>query len=450
MTLARLPRVLRVLARWGGLAAIVGFYALAPLDIVYPGWVAVVPTAGAALVVVAGLPRSPAVKEVVRDPVLMVLRTPVSQRIGRYSYGWYLWHWPPIVLLPLVLGHRLTWWELIGVGVASLLAAVASYHLLEHPIRTSRGLATRHGRLSLALGLVLIVSSTSTAQLVGARAEHVVTSTRIATPRGAVLMPSVAAADSETLPAIDRGCLLPATAPGNARECRYLPDRGHGDVILIGDSHAAMYLPALWSAGREEGWGLRVWTRENCPFADVVKHNHDDGRACQSWRSNAIARIIAARPSLVVVASYPPPGGPALRRPGSAKFVSGAAARPIYRAGMIANLQRLQRAGIAVLLLADVPRFDVSAPTCVIDNPGHLAACSAPRAVADHAPIDVSAARAVPETHVVDFDDVFCRGARCFQVIGSTIAYLDNNHLTKEMVSRLTPRITVAMEQAMR
>ncbi len=76
--------------------------------------------------------------------------------IGRLSYGIYLFHWPVFV----ILDEQRT--GLDGMSLASLRLAVtmafavASYHLLEHPIRTGRALPSAR-RLSAALGAGVLV-----------------------------------------------------------------------------------------------------------------------------------------------------------------------------------------------------------------------------------------------------------------------------------------------------
>lgn len=70
--------------------------------------------------------------------------TPVSHRlspaplvyVGRISYSWYMWHWPLIVLNDLggfYFGKT-------TVGLVSLAAAAASYHLIEQPTRRRKGI----------------------------------------------------------------------------------------------------------------------------------------------------------------------------------------------------------------------------------------------------------------------------------------------------------------------
>jgi peptidoglycan/LPS O-acetylase OafA/YrhL len=81
-----------------------------------------------------------AVVAVPRSPLAAGLSLGLVVYIGRISYGLYLWHWPADRILD---GSRtgLSGWPLffLRTGVAVALA-VASYHLLERPIR-ERGLA---------------------------------------------------------------------------------------------------------------------------------------------------------------------------------------------------------------------------------------------------------------------------------------------------------------------
>ncbi|MBV6508591.1 MAG: hypothetical protein JJLCMIEE_01656 [Acidimicrobiales bacterium] len=84
--------------------------------------------------------------------------------LGRISYGLYLYHWPVYVALtPDRTG--LDGWQLLGVRIAiSLALAVASYHLLELPVRNTVTLRGRTGALagisSFALVAAFFVVST--------------------------------------------------------------------------------------------------------------------------------------------------------------------------------------------------------------------------------------------------------------------------------------------------
>ena len=443
--LGRLPLAARTLARWAGVGAVIGFFLVAPLDIVYPGWIAIVPTFGVALIVVAGLPGKDGARTALTgDPVLGALRSRVSQLLGRYSYGWYLWHWPPLVLLPLVVHHPLRTWELVSCALIALAAAAVSYHVLEHPIRVSSALSARHGRLSLAMGAAIILVGVGTAQLVATAATQRTNNATVTTAAHKKLVPSpgIAAAEQNTAGA----CEMAQTAEGDAPECRLLPNTGTGDVILIGDSHAAQWLPAIKPIASSRQWGLRVWTRANCSFADVTRVVAGaPNRACDDWRTNAIQRLIAAKPSLAVIASYPPPGGSSVYDQQTKSAVTGKAAIDVYVAGLTVELARLRAAHIPTLVIDDEPRFDKPAPKCVLENADHLASCSQTRASSLHSTPDSNGARAVPGVRNLNFDDVFCSATRCDQVVGSTLAYRDNNHLTHEMVKSLAPRVAAAM-----
>src|SRR4029079_11772564 len=63
------------------------------------------------------------------------------QGIGNVSYGWYLWHWPMVVLIPMAVGYQLAWPYLVNFSVLALWFAVLTHYLVERP--------TRHSRLSL-------------------------------------------------------------------------------------------------------------------------------------------------------------------------------------------------------------------------------------------------------------------------------------------------------------
>ncbi|MGV3758559.1 MAG: acyltransferase family protein, partial [Actinomycetota bacterium] len=85
---------------------------------------------------------------------------PLSARplveLGRISYGVYLFHFP--LYLVLTVGRLgLDPWPLLAVRVAAtLFLAVASYHLVEHPIRRQRVLPGRASVVALAATAVVV------------------------------------------------------------------------------------------------------------------------------------------------------------------------------------------------------------------------------------------------------------------------------------------------------
>jgi peptidoglycan/LPS O-acetylase OafA/YrhL len=100
----------------------------------------------------------------VRGPMARVLSLRPLCWLGLISYGLYLWHWPVMV----VLDHDRVGVEGIPLAVlqisVSLALAVASYHLLEQPIRR-RGLAAWRWRplapIAALVAIAMIVVATS-------------------------------------------------------------------------------------------------------------------------------------------------------------------------------------------------------------------------------------------------------------------------------------------------
>ncbi len=116
----------------------------------YPGWIALIPVGGAALIIVGGVAAR------VGGPEL-VLGTRPLRWVGKLSFSIYLWHWPILTIAeqdattPLSAGTRL------ALVAASIGAAVVTYYLVENPVRRSK-LLGRHRAWSIALGLAIVVA----------------------------------------------------------------------------------------------------------------------------------------------------------------------------------------------------------------------------------------------------------------------------------------------------
>jgi peptidoglycan/LPS O-acetylase OafA/YrhL len=145
--LARVPRLMLLPVGWLGVGLVVAGVVLIDETTPYPGSAALLPTLGAAALIVGGT-GGPVGWLLTREPVRFV---------GRISYSLYLWHWPILVLPALAIGEPLPLVLSCALGASSVLVAAASWRLIEEPFRRGR-IWTRRPRLVLATALTMAVA----------------------------------------------------------------------------------------------------------------------------------------------------------------------------------------------------------------------------------------------------------------------------------------------------
>ena len=120
-------------------------------EVRFPGYFALLPTVGAACLILAGVNRETAVSKILSLPPIVY--------IGKISYSLYLVHWPINVFATLQLqGNYSLSWRLAMFTLSIVLSAVI-YHLIENPFRHKRVFAT--GK-QLARGYLTVLMATAT------------------------------------------------------------------------------------------------------------------------------------------------------------------------------------------------------------------------------------------------------------------------------------------------
>jgi peptidoglycan/LPS O-acetylase OafA/YrhL len=149
--LSRLHRWAGVALAWGGLAAICVSAAIYSDATIFPGSAALLPVLGTVAVIVGGMSGLGAGH---------LLGLAPARAVGRVSYGWYLLHYPPMILLlgSLYTGHPLPVHERLEIAGVTLVLSFAMYYALEKPIRRSRALAARPW-VSIAMGLLFVAAA---------------------------------------------------------------------------------------------------------------------------------------------------------------------------------------------------------------------------------------------------------------------------------------------------
>ena len=479
--LAALPRSFAAGAGWFGLGMIIAAGLVIDTSTPFPGVAALLPTLGTALAMLPGMGSA------VSGPETLLGWKP-ARFLGRISYSLYLWHWPLLVLPTAVAGATLPLPVRVGLMLLAIPIAYASQRWLEDPIRRGRlvGVAPRRnlalaGALSIAvatasLGLGFVTTQrlaaataggpgsgtgtgadgvlpdlgglapTPTSRPGGTLPSMAVPPTLPRPPGGplpAGLVPALEAARSDIPTVYDNGCHLsqPATT---IPECVFGDLRSSTTVVLFGDSHAAMWFPALERLAMERSWRLVSLTKSGCTPALITVWNTNMKRAyteCDDWRNRVLERVGAERPRLVIVASsHPYPsagsGGPAPGDDGQA-----------LAAGLDAILGRLAPLAGAVALIGDTPKFDFDPPECLAAHLDQTLACSEPRAkMVDQSWLDTELAIAKHRgAAFVDPTNWACPTDPCPSVVGRFLVYRDRHHLATPYVIALRDRLAAKL-----
>ncbi len=135
-TLSRIPDPIRPILSWAGLTLIGTAFVVVDGASGFPVPWALLPVAGAALVIAAGVGREPELQG--------FLRNRVSTYLGDISFALYLVHWPVIVLLAAVMERSVFYYASVVTLAFGL--ALALHHFVENPARDASLQSFRQAR----------------------------------------------------------------------------------------------------------------------------------------------------------------------------------------------------------------------------------------------------------------------------------------------------------------
>ncbi|UOQ57153.1 acyltransferase [Leucobacter allii] len=496
--LERIPRAIRVLAAWAGLAGI-ALAALAFTDATaFPGTAALLPVLATVLVIAAQEPAG-------RGSPSALLAARPMQWLGDVSYGAYLWHFPLIVLAPFALGRAAGPVGAVGIAALTLLLAWGSKVLVEDPFRTGLSRAWPNGRAlaitSAGMAALLGFSLAGVAaadQQVEAERERVVAQLQDPDPcLGASALEPGSGCEPlpEQLPIpepalADRAperCLS-AQEGDELKVCEYGSPAAEAarTIALVGDSHAEQWLPALAGTAEDRGWRLLVIAKASCPFTEAERdyttspdaENERFRADCDAWNDAALD-YLEAEPSIDTVIT----AAKATNR------VVPAAGEPWEETAKQAYEERwraLPDSVRRVVAIRDTPQMADGVLTCVSEQGERAAdACAvekdeaipadplaeaaeavgaAPAATsvaAGSAPLDGdrgdgalegasgSLGAGGPEVDLVDLSDYFVVDDACPPVIGGVLAFRDSHHVSWAYAELLADPLTAQLDRAL-
>lgn len=460
-----------------GLAIIVALTLLLPGEVGYPGLAG--PLSGVASAALVGGMATIGLRGTVSATGGRAMRALFSiaplRAIGRISYSLYLVHWP-ILILPTYFGIAMTPNKTILAVVAGVLVASLMYRFIEQPFRKGFALSLVPGTVlrrggavlaSLVLALagvgiapdaasadpgtsddpgISIVTpspSASAAQVsasptpwapisIGGTIVHQLTG---AVPANVKPTLGRAAGDADNI--LNKGCSRDHY--GETVPVCYYGTKGGTRIVLLGDSHALHWMPALDLIGKAYNYEIIPIAKVNCAFMDVKLYAYRLGHSytsCTKWRANVVTKINQLNPALVILSQT------WYREEGKPNEI-----RPQYYADAIGRM--LDKIPFPTLIFSDTPFGQNNIPTCLARNRSNVAKCVVTKAAAygerGHTrDLLLAQQRNLP---VFDFTQALCPGSKCAPIIDGRIVYHDHHHLTTTMAKYLATPLGAALSQ---
>jgi len=215
--------------------------------------------------------------------------------------------------------------------------------------------------------------------------------------------------------------------------------------VLFGDSHAAMWLPALQLLGIDRHWRIVPVVKVACPPFEVTVFRASLGRAlteCNEWRPLAMDLVASEHPAIVFVASSR-----------AYELVDGQG-RPLptdpyqaWAAGMTRTLLALRQVAGRVVLIGESPHFAFDPPECLAEN-HRIEDCTIPESQLVNTAYQALERQTTSRTGVDLIPTIpwLCQEESCPLVLNDYLVYRNQGHLTATITTALAPQLSWALD----
>lgn len=422
---------------WIGLLIVCFTGVLIPVSDLFPGYIALLPIGGALLVILSA-------ENSTQFGVDKLLGAKPFLTLGKYTYGFYLWHWPLLIFYKVYMDTNTVSIEHgLLIIVATFILAYVSTNFIETPIRQ---INVRQSKTKLVVVLCVMLFPVlamnysfnyfveqvkaqkslayGTQDYPGALAFQ----QNIQVKEGIEFIPSMVNVKTD-MPSFydDKQCFTNSGAV--VTKCSFgVTDNPDYIIALVGGSHSGHWFPALEPLAEELNFQLDVYIRDGCRFTNE-SFGGQVTPECLSWNEKVMDVLLQDPPDLVFT--------PATLNK-----------RDVIPVGYVAQWRRLE--GVTqIFAIRDNPRMAEDVPTCLerVSDPSE---CSVPRdqGVSDIAPWKNTSG--IPSNVIfADLTDNFCDESRCYAVIGNIIVYRDKHHITAEYANTLAPALRKPLAEAL-
>lgn len=393
-------------ASTSGAALIAGSIVIANTQYQYPGWLALAPTLGAALLIGAGPAAS-------LNAWIFASRPAVF--IGKISYPLYLWHWPLLSFVhiyePEVYSHlsevtnieRIRTLKVAAVCIA-FVAAILTYHLVEKSVKKLEPRLAASRLLAVIAALVAgLFFSNGLSELRGP----------IDGPTKSQLTQPVFLDCVKQNGAIFNGAYSKAQT-----SCFSSATVTKLDVLVFGDSHGM----DLYRGIENSDLSIGLFEANACMPLDGFEK--DTKATCSTQLKRFYDLVETHKPATIVVSLY---FSRFYAWYGKEQNLSAMAQDAFRKMSRLSNL----------VIMVDVPILTFSPDNCQSRPIKQRIECVLPRKIyadqrSSYEQGLLDAAQGISNVTFVDPEHLFCSGDNCYGAKDGILLYRDSHHLTNE------------------
>ncbi len=465
---ARVRESVRAAAAWVGLALVLIAAFTFTATTVFPGWLALIPVVGTALILAGGI------GERCRGISAWLALRPVRW-FGRISFSLYLWHWTIFQIAEQHQSSPLSNWARVECVALTIGLSAVSYYAIERPFHATSLLRPRSARtvwqrdrrsfavgaLAILLALVVSASVYHRATRGSAFANEDATSntslTDVVTP-AMTLQQQIEAMSARVRLLVQQGLAL-HKVPDNVvpsptklhmepkytacqntttdlKPCIFGAPDGRETLVAFGDSHTMQWMPAIDEYATRAGYRVVAIYKLACPIPSVDIYTSEGAfPECTVWRERALQYIEQLKPVVVVTAF------------GTEQTSRGGFDKHVWLAALKTTLQRLHAAAPRVVEIGNNAELPQDPALCLTRPHVDIATCAGKYA---NRPIVDAEADTVSAIHgtFIDVEPWYCDGGQCPVIIGGTIAYRDHDHLEPQYVRVVEPIFAALLKRA--
>ena len=407
----------------------------------FPGYLALLPTIGTALLISAGagawFNRT-------------ILSQPVLVWFGLFSYPLYLWHWPVLTFARIIEG-KLPALEIRLLGIAgSIVLAWLTYRYIERPFRFGDNL--KYKTCILVIAMLGIGVTGFVAYKAGGF------------PHRAVAVNFQEVFDYKSHWNGWGSCGLAQIPDTSEGGCRMLNPERPISILVIGDSHAGHLAAGLRKMFLSRNANAAVILHAGCyPFQSFEQQNKKYFVCANELIDRALS-VAEQSPEIhtVILAGYA-----ALQiqknryhEPNQLTALQISENARAFELGFEKTLNRLQLAGKKIIFIGEIPELVVDPKTCVRRHVGGTV-------LDQQCPLSIDKKEVLarnqifrqivaristkyPQVIFVDPMQSFCDEEKCYGIAGNTLLYQSRDHLSPRGSEFFIDAVGGELEQGLR